>query len=206
MKTYHKIPALFCRDEKTHKVINQFRDPEVEYLKNCEWLFTEKIDGTNIRVHWDGHKVLFGGRTDNASIPARLIDRLNQLFKEEIFEQVFGETAVTLYGEGYGGKIQKGGKYKEKEDFILFDVIIGEMFLKREDIEDISRKLGLECVKSFGWGTLQYGIDLVKNNQVEGICKEESEGIIGIPKCNLRKRNGDRIIVKIKSKDIKELV
>ena len=28
----------------------RFRNPLVEYLKDNEWVFTEKVDGTNIRV------------------------------------------------------------------------------------------------------------------------------------------------------------
>ena len=51
----------------------KFRNPVVEFLKDNQWNFTEKIDGTNIRVHWDGHKVMFGGRTDNAQIPTSLV-------------------------------------------------------------------------------------------------------------------------------------
>ena len=34
----------------------KFRNECVEYLKDNDWIFTEKIDGTNVRVHWDGHK------------------------------------------------------------------------------------------------------------------------------------------------------
>ena len=71
MNQYHKIDSLFERDmEGTRKLIEgKFRNPVVEYIKDNEWIFTEKIDGTNIRVFWDGHKVSFGGRTDNAQIP-----------------------------------------------------------------------------------------------------------------------------------------
>lgn len=54
MKTYPKIPSVFVRDEKTHKFIDgQFRCPEFEYLQDNLWLWTEKVDGTNIRVIWD---------------------------------------------------------------------------------------------------------------------------------------------------------
>ena len=59
---------------------------------------------------------------------------------------------ITLYGEGYGGGIQKGGgaytsKTKGgKASFRLFDVFIGETWLDRENVEDIASKLGIKTV------------------------------------------------------------
>lgn len=29
---------------------------EFDYLKDNTWIFTEKVDGTNIRIMWDGGK------------------------------------------------------------------------------------------------------------------------------------------------------
>ncbi len=74
MNEYHKIETLFVRDmEGTKKLIEgEYRHPLVEYLKDNIWIFTEKVDGTNVRVHWDGHTVVFGGRTDNAQMPTVL--------------------------------------------------------------------------------------------------------------------------------------
>ena len=143
LKEYHKIETLFERDEKTKKLIEgKFRNETVEYLANNDWEFTEKIDGTNIRVHWDGHKVSFYGRTDKAQIPSQLTNRLIELFggevNEEIFEQHFGETEVTLVGEGYGTKIQNGGNYKDTQDFILFDVMINDNWQTRENVKGIA--------------------------------------------------------------------
>ena len=106
MNKYHKIPSVFKRDvDGSKKLIEgEFESELVKYLKDNQWIFTEKVDGTNIRVNWDGHKVTFGGRTDNANIPADLMNRLIEIFindeTEELFEQKFGETEITLYGEG----------------------------------------------------------------------------------------------------------
>lgn len=100
MVQYNKIETVFERaTDGTKKLIpGQFRNPAVEYLANCPWVFTEKIDGTNIRVHWDGHRVEFSGRTDRALIPAKLVTYLNETFggnaNEELFEQKFGDNNV----------------------------------------------------------------------------------------------------------------
>lgn len=87
---------LFLKEtKKTKKLINgKFRNETVEFCKDLTWQFTEKVDGTNIRVYWDGHRVEFGGRTENAQIPAPLVNKLNELFggdiNEQFFEQKFG--------------------------------------------------------------------------------------------------------------------
>jgi hypothetical protein len=79
MKEYHKIETLFDRDDKFKVVIGKWRLPEFEYLKDNLWLYTEKIDGTNIRVMWDAQTkaVRFGGKTDNAQMPAFLLAKLS---------------------------------------------------------------------------------------------------------------------------------
>ena len=84
MKPYHKIKTVFKRDPATKfrtLLWNQYACPKFALLRNCEWLFTEKIDGTNIRVHWDGTKVRFGGRTINAQIPTFLLDVLMNMWE-----------------------------------------------------------------------------------------------------------------------------
>lgn len=139
MKTYHKIETVYERNEATGKLkTGVFRNATVEYLKDCVWQFTEKVDGTNIRVHWDGYRVSFGGRTDKAKIPKHLLERLEQLFggetNEELWEQKFGEKEVTLYGEGYGHKIQTNG-YIDGVDFILFDVEVRPQGVLLKDLE-----------------------------------------------------------------------
>ena len=97
MKEYHKIKSLYERDHHTKKLIEgKYADETIEFLKDNK---------CNIRILWDGHKVKFAGRTDNAQIPAELTNRLFELFggeqNEELFEQKFGNMAVMLVGEGY---------------------------------------------------------------------------------------------------------
>lgn len=208
MKEYHKIETLFKRDPKTKKlIVGEYTNETVEYLKDNVWQFTEKVDGTNIRVYWDGHKVSFGGRTDNAMISAHLINKLNELFSgevnEQLFEQKFGDMPVELFGEGYGPKIQTGGAYRDDVDFILFDVMINDAYLKRESVEDIANYFGINVVPVLLEGTIQDGIDYVMNNLKSTIAVNgaDLEGVVGRPKVEVLDRLGRRAIVKIKRKD-----
>ena len=85
MREYHKINTVFKRDpEKKNTIITAWAHPALDILaENEHWTWTEKVDGTNIRVHWDGENVTFGGRTDRAQIPAVLVARLQNIFKKE---------------------------------------------------------------------------------------------------------------------------
>ena len=204
MKEYEKIETIFARDEKTKKLNeNIYRNETIQFLKDIEWEFTEKIDGTNIRIYWDGHKVSYFGRTDKAQIPTQLMNKLIELFggniNEEMFEQKFGATPVMLIGEGYGAKIQKGGgDYRQDNNFILFDVCINNKYLSRDNVNDIANYFGIESVPVIFSGNLQKGIDFVKTKPNSTIGTAKMEGLVARPKVELYDKNGNRLIVKIK--------
>lgn len=209
MKEYTKIETVFERDmEGTKKLIEgKFRNETVAYLKDNEWICTEKIDGTNIGVIWDGHKVSYQGRTERAQVPTHLMNRLIELFggsiNEELFEQKFGEMQVILFGEGYGAKIQNGGKYRSDVSFILFDVYLPEqnLWLKRDAIEDIAKAFGIEAVPIVLKGTLQQAVDYVKSKPKSTIGEADLEGLVCRPAIDLLDRMGKRVIVKVKVAD-----
>ena len=204
MKEYEKIETIFVRDDNTKK-LNEgiYRNETVEFLKDVNWEFTEKIDGTNIRIYWDGHKVSYYGRTDKAQIPSQLMNRLIELFggnvNEEMFEQKFGDMPVMLVGEGYGAKIQKGGgDYRSDNDFILFDVCINDNYLSRESVKDIANYFNIDVVPTIMIGKLQDGIDYVKTKPASKIGSAKSEGLVARPLIELKDKSGKRMIVKIK--------
>src|SRR5258708_1938104 len=150
MKEYTKIQTVFKRDERNKIVEGSYTLPEFEYLKDNIWVFTEKVDGTNIRVMWQAanRSLKFGGKTDQAQIPVTLLYKLQELFTEASLAGVFPETEVCIYGEGYGAKIQRAGAsyIADGVDFVLFDVKIGEWWLQREDIIEIAGILGVRVV------------------------------------------------------------
>lgn len=211
MIEYTKIETPFARDMNGSKKLLEgvYRNPLVEYLKDCKWSCTEKIDGTNIGVVWDGHKVSFQGRTERAQIPAPLVNRLNELFggevNEELFEQLFGEEEVILFGEGYGAKIQKGGGLYKSDgvDFIMFDIYMPkkDLWLRRESLEDIARAFGIQVVPEIMISTLDEAIAYVKSKPMSTIGTAPMEGLVCKPLIEIRDRMGERIVVKVKVKD-----
>jgi ATP-dependent RNA circularization protein (DNA/RNA ligase family) len=209
MNTYHKIQTIFKRNPETKfKTLleGEYSLPEFKYLKDNKWIFTEKVDGTNIRIMFQNGKIMFGGKTDRAQIPNQLVNRLNEkvipLFNK--FVEIFNDTEVCLYGEGYGAKIQKiGSSYGAIQDFVLFDIKIGHWWLQRRDVEDIADKLNLDVVPIVGSGTLEELVEFVKNGFDSKWGNFFAEGIVARPETELVARNGRRIITKLKYKDFK---
>lgn len=210
MTEYHKIQTVFKRDMMSkHKTIieGDYSLPEFEYLAENRWTFTEKVDGTNIRVIWKDSAVVFGGKTDSALIPANLVGRLNERFlpigRRQKLSEVFPDGGI-LYGEGYGPKIQKGGElYRKDQDFVLFDVRVGDWWLQRSDVEDVARRLDLDVVPVVGEGTIKEAVEKVRNGITSTWGSFQAEGLVLRPKTELRTRGGHRIITKIKCRDFK---
>ena len=221
MAEYQKIQTLFKRDERNIIIPDQFTYPEFEVLKDLKWECTEKIDGTNIRIELvssrnpeDGIIMSFKGRTDKAIIPEHLLTKLNWLFDRERLMEVLNITDetqdcnITLYGEGYGAKIQKGGNYISNDvNFILFDVKIGKWWLDRESIKDIANKLGINVVPLMGYMTIPEAIEYVKKGFKSTIAENkdyDAEGLVLKVPCGLLKRDGERLITKIKTVDFRK--
>jgi hypothetical protein len=203
MKEYHKIQSVYKRDEKTHKfIIGDYSRDEFKYLENNMWEFTEKVDGTNIRVGWDGEIVKIGGKTERAQLHIDLIDELNRLFPVEKFKSIYPDTPMTLYGEGYGAGIQKGGgNYSKTKTFVCFDIMINDYWLSRVNVDDISNKLSIKSVPVVGHGILSELISMVKQGNTSTWGSFVAEGIVARPACELWARNGQRIITKVKHTD-----
>lgn len=76
LSEYHKIQTIFKRDMASKRKTLMEGDwtlPEFEYLAGNAWTFTEKVAGTNIRVIFKDGALAFGGRTEDAGIPAPLL-------------------------------------------------------------------------------------------------------------------------------------
>jgi ATP-dependent RNA circularization protein (DNA/RNA ligase family) len=212
MREYHKIDTVFKRDPATkHKtlLLGDWSQDAFGYLANNEWVFTEKVDGTNIRVMIDGGNITFGGKTDDAQIPAALVQRLQERFlphpNKDTLLAAFPDGGC-LYGEGYGARIQKGGgNYRQDQDFVLFDVKVGEWWLQRDAVEDVAQKLGLDVVPIIGRGTLTELIAKVREGFNSTWGPFAAEGVVARPAVELKTRNGSRIITKLKHKDFTAL-
>lgn len=224
MKEYHKIQSLFKRDHETNKFTSEFTLDEFAYLFANEWIGSEKVDGTNLRLgyvhtedHTFSHRFTLKGRTDKAQLSTEIYDMIFSYVLQwnengaffETFNKLEEGSEIVLYGEGYGKKIQKPGKRYKSDgvDFILFDVKIGKWWLKREDVVAIGETLGLDVVPEVFRGSLPEAMDLVKYGFKSRIAEDETldaEGLVLTPTIPLFSRNGGRIITKLKTRDFIE--
>lgn len=214
---YQKINTLFKRDEKNIIIPSEFTLPEFEYLKYNKWECTEKIDGTNIRIELsiedDEVNMEFKGRTDNANIPSHLLEKLNFLFNKEHLIEVFNlkekPCNITIFGEGYGVKIQKGSNYiSDDVNFILFDIKIGNWWLSRESLENIAHKLNIPIVPLIGYMTIPEAIEYVEKGFKSTIAENkdyDAEGLVLKTPNGLLLRDRERLITKIKTVDFIKL-
>lgn len=219
MGQYNKIQTIFLRDDTNAIIPTEITTAELKATKNLLFEGTEKIDGTNMRVEidwrsYDDWTIQIKGKTDNANIPKPLEKRMHEIFDNLKVNEVFDYSEpikITIYGEGYGAGIQKGGgRYISKGvDFILFDVRIGDWWLLRNSLEDIAEKIGVEIVPIIGYFTIKDACKFVKNGFKSTISEDKdliAEGLVLKAPCGIRARNGERIMTKIKYKDFQDFM
>ena len=220
------MQSLFKRDMDNDGNIIEGSYSKDEFRNIVYWDISEKIDGTNIRVIYKPNQrfanrksddfpnaknktLEFRGRTDNAIIPTKLLDYLNKQFKISRFKKVFKgkNIQVILFGEGYGGYIQHGNKYRKDISFILFDVWINGWWLKPKDVENIANQLGIDYVPPLGFHTIPEIIKLVKSNPKSKLAIEDivMEGIVARSLPLVLFRKGNPVMFKLKVKDYKKL-
>lgn len=214
---YPKIQTLYKRDSSTKRNViipGDFSRLEFDNIKR--WLVLEKIDGTNIRIglNEDGTRSI-GGRTDNAQIPAHLFEHLDKTFPVELLHETFNPKGdgtwpeVTIFGEGFGPKIQKGGgDYADSPSFRIFDIVIGNWWMNWEQVEEIAFALGvpttpiiradwdLSAIEPYVMGGF---VSLVPGS------KKIAEGVICRTDPYLFNRRGERVMFKLKVKDYEDL-
>lgn len=216
---YPKVNSLYKREPETKKLImGDYACAEFEAIN--QWSITEKIDGTNIRIvytRFEDRKSLlrFGGRTENAQIPADLYAYLSETFTLEKMAAVFSEAkSVVLFGEGYGPKIQSGGYYRSDVSFILFDAVIDGWWLERGSIFSIARTLEISEVPLLSHRTLKSSnktlwtseeieiyVKMEPISQVATVETHVMEGVVARSHPQMLFRTGLPIMFKLKCKD-----
>ena len=209
MKTYHKIQTIYKRDPNNKfKTLleGEYSLPEFEFLKDCKWTFTEKVDGTNIRIMRMDGVFEIRGKTDRADVNGELANYVNNVLipKSDLFDKIFGNSDFCMYGEGYGGKIQKGSAtYGKQPRFVLFDIFINDFWLNRVDVENIAKKLEIDIVPIIFKGSLGEMVDRCRGGLKSTWGNFQAEGLIGKPELEMKTREGKRIITKLKCKAFK---
>jgi hypothetical protein len=212
---YPKINSLWKREcpdlpgskgnGKLHSLIEgDYACPEFASIKT--WRIQEKIDGTNVRVYLNCNGTIeIKGRTDDSSLPKKLIDHITNL---NLASKKNSEFPLILYGEGFGAGIQSGGIYRKDISFILFDVFCGA-WQTREEVAEYAKLFDLEQPHDFGVMIQEDIISFVKSKP-KGRYNDTGyilEGVVARsePLMRFRYRSGEPIMWKLKVKDYESL-
>lgn len=233
MKTYPKIDSLFNRDPETFSVIEgNWRRPEFAIVD--AWTITEKVDGTSIRIQFnrtpdpatDGREHLYsvevGGRTDKAQMQPMITAVLREVVGRAIdgaVQSLMSEhslSSLTLFGEGYGAKIQKvGARYRPDNGFTLFDVLVNDSaWLDEDKVTEVASRLDVERVPclllgsgSRVWQTREV-INLIKSGDMRSLVSSdedfEPEGVVAKAAVPLFNARGERVMWKLKHSDFRK--
>ena len=207
---YHKIVSPWLRTDSKSKTVDlgAFSDKYVEMLKDIQWIGSEKIDGTNLNFYYDGNHVHVYGHTDKSDFNGEVGEWIAKLITpefESIFEQIFGEKEAFVNGELIGPKIQSNLYNLDDYKFVMFDIYCKstDTYWSQDAVTGIAEKLGFDRAKIVMTGTLDQIKSMVESTPVSFLNpKMEMEGIVIRPVQELKKANGERIIYKVKVRDL----
>lgn len=148
---------------------------------SIEWMATEKVHGANMSIYCDGENISYASRSGmvgwleqsmnvgffNADAVVRDLSEsikklaksaLNSLMVLGYSDEQLSKSYVVVYGELYGGSVQKKMPYGESQKFIAFDFVI-----VTDDVEytkEVADAMKMEKYKHNK--TVPYGEDALK--------------------------------------------
>lgn len=208
---YPKLKNLHKRDPADNKVIDAYTDEifSPELLGNAGWTWREKLDGTNLRIIWDGHRAEYRGRTDRAQFSDGQTMFLDEKIKspafEELLEQTFGNTEAALYAELIGNKIQGNPHKIDGYEIRVYDAFVAGWWLLPASVDELANDLGLGSAEIIVVAPIGNMHQVMKNiasitEAFEGEAGplEYLEGIVGTAPGSVLGRNGSILRVKLK--------
>lgn len=166
---YEKILAPFARDNNKSKYVNKekWSKPEFEMLKDIDWIWTLKIDGTCVVVQWNGERVNLLGHTDKTQFNERTKSYLEGLFctseAETVFEDLYGDQPVDICGEFVSKDMNENYGHPDGH-FYAFDIrngSTGKYWGRESLIEFVNRFPDIEIVPIMLIGSINDAVDWI---------------------------------------------
>jgi len=189
-----------------------YKAKEILLFREC--FASEKVHGTSCHITWkDGQLSFFAGGCKHDAFVA--------LFDQVALAAKFTEAGLrecTVFGEGYGGKMQAmSATYGKELRFVVFEVRMGEhCWLSVDKAEAWANILGLEFVPYARISTDIAALDAERDKPSEmafrrGCAIREDpttwkirEGVVLRPLIEVRKNNNERVIAKHKREEFSE--
>ncbi len=194
-----------------------------EFLVPCEWIVSEKLNGTNTRIILSEKGIEIKGKTDKAQFNPIVLRGIGEILKHITQDKIdsllklYEAEKIILYGETIGELVQgKEWKYnlngREDVDLYIFDVYVmrenGKGFwLEIHQIKMVTNELGLKKVPEYGFGTIPEIKRRVKDGLVSLVDhKTRAEGVVAKTLVTVYDERGNRIMWKLKTKDFEEYI
>lgn len=169
MHYYSKIIAPFERENAKSKYVTEgkWSKPEFKMLQDIKWSWTQKIDGTNVRVFWNGDKVEIFGHTDKTQFNERTMTWLKNTFctpeAETVFEDLYGENPVNVFGEFVSKDTNQNYGYPNGA-FFVFDVQseTSKCFWGRDAVKTVAERFNVFAVQELLVGSIREAVKFVK--------------------------------------------
>ena len=177
-----------------------------------EWVATEKLDGANFSFWCDGERVKVASRTqfvDGGFFNCQeVINHYSPLVLEMHKNYLNSGDLLVIYGELFGGNIQKEVKYGKK-DFRAFDVVVNGQISNKVLALFHCEGAGIKWVPHIKTGTFSECLALPNTFKSkltpEGYKGEnDSEGLVIEPVQPAWFSNGSRIYLKNKTESFTE--
>lgn len=175
-----------------------------------EWVVTEKIHGANFSFWCDGTEVRVASRSQFVDGTFYNCQAVINRYSENILNwcQGFGVKTFIVYGELFGGNIQKEVQYGEK-DFAAFDVVIDGVVQDKQTAWRIAKECGLNFAPVLFTGSFKECLEMSNTFKStltpEGYEGENiSEGLVIEPVEPAWFENGSRVYFKNKTESFSE--
>lgn len=185
------------------------------FMQPCytqEWIATEKIHGANFSFWWDKENgVRVASRTqfvDGSFFSCTDVINRHSVDFEDYCKDFLPDSTVVVYGELFGGNIQKEVKYGEKR-FAAFDIVIDGSPLSKLEAFKLASVMGFATTPILGQGGLEDLLN-ISPEFVSPLAAEDagehnkSEGLVIEPITPAWLLSGSRIYLKQKSQAFKE--
>lgn len=199
---------------------NTYRDKEIQRvidhgLAEQLWIATEKVHGANFSFWKTKDEMKVAKRSGFIELGEKFFNyaAVVDKYKGNLYElhKLFDFKDVVVYGELFGGNIQKGMSYQDEQDFIAFDLVVEGRVIPKLIALSNMQEAGFKTVPIIGiYSNLLEALNQSEefNSLLTPKGKEAapSEGIVIEPVEPSYFANGSRIYFKKKSKHFNEKV
>ena len=211
MLKFEKFPSL--ENTYNQKKINKIENLGIDSI----WVVTEKVHGANFSfwVERNENEIVIkcAKRSGFIEDDEKFFNYKPVLerYKEsliKLYQQLECDSLI-VYGELYGGNVQRGMSYKDDQDFIAFDMVVDNVVQEKIYSFNVLKSFNITVTPLIGvYGNIKDALDVNESFDSNLTCEnfsgvelhKEAEGIVIEPNIPHWDNSGSRVYLKKKTK------